>query len=148
MGIWNWFQHIFNRKQNQEVIDPDCKPVAIYPDWKPVTLPLRDEEMKFDGLVVVHFWATWNGHDRKMDELLRRLERVKKNSRVFFRSLCTDEKTNWPMCEEFKIVSLPSLVAFNKGKSIAILVGVRSIQELQRHIDGWSSHQQQESPVK
>lgn len=128
MNVRAWLQRILGRQV------PSSK---FAPDWRPSAVPLRSVDDEFDGLVVVHFWASWNRVDRDMDKTLCLLEHSQENSCVAFRSCCTDDEANWPLCQDCQVGNLPALAAFVKGKRIATLIGLRPFQELQGKIDEW-----------
>src|SRR5437762_2211766 len=102
--------------------------------WRPQTqgidLATLPKALVRHPLVVVHFWAVWNLHDREMDEILQGLM-PRYAGRVEFRSLDVDIAEGHDFCRGCRILNLPALAAFVRGVWIETLIGLRQRVELE-----------------
>jgi thioredoxin-like negative regulator of GroEL len=111
--------------------------------WNPRSpaLDSRDLSQRLNRLsgvavAVVHFWATWNAHDRTMDLLLQEM-RVHCPRGVEFFSVNTEDPGNWTLCRDCMISNVPSIVAFVHGARVETMTGLRSREVLQTRIENW-----------
>lgn len=109
------------------------------PAWQPAT-PAVDAAslprlLRTHRVVVLHFWAAWNAHDRAMDETLRRVS-PDFAGKVEFRAMDTESPANWAFILQQKgIVNLPALALYVKGIRADVLVGLRSRRDVRVWIE-------------
>lgn len=108
--------------------------------WLPTTPPVSamtfSNVIKAHPVVVIHFWADWNGYDRKMDALLQEL-RPKYEAKITFFSFDTTPKENLGICHQYQIRQLPALVCFIEGVQHETLIGMRSKSDLETKFKTW-----------
>jgi hypothetical protein len=103
--------------------------------WRPATTRFVRDDMRLPKLIV-HFWAKWDAHDRRMDTNLRpAIERF--NDRVEFRSLDIDVPQLHDVCRDAGILNVPSLVFYAEGNVDRLLVGVRDSDVIINEIESW-----------
>jgi thioredoxin-like negative regulator of GroEL len=103
-------------------------------DWSPSTDPVAPADFEACPVLVLHYWAIWDLHDREMDKRLASLRKEYAN-RICFRSCDTDRAENKPFIQG--IASIPALGCFIRGKWFRSLIGLRSVEELRSVLDGW-----------
>lgn len=85
------------------------------PGWKPSAPPITGAEapavLAQHRVVVVHFWAVWNGHDPVADRELQPL-REEFADRVYFCSCDVDHEPSWPFIRECGVLNVPTLACF------------------------------------
>jgi thioredoxin-like negative regulator of GroEL len=80
-------------------------------------------------VVVVHFWADWNGVDRLFDPKLANVRR-EFDGRIAFRSADVDDADLASFCRESGVVNVPALGCFVGGKHVKTIVGAVSEDKL------------------
>jgi thiol-disulfide isomerase/thioredoxin len=89
---------------------------------------------KSKGVVLVHFWASWNKYDEILAEILRKLE-LNFGKSVKFCSLDTDQQHLLEFIKSLRIINLPALGYYKNGNKIALEIGMRTEEELQTKIE-------------
>ena len=79
---------------------------------------------------LIHFYATWNGHDAKMKDLLLRRIPPELSNGIAFGMLDVDPKEHHDICEQHKILSLPFLALYRDGSLIQTVKGLRKPDEI------------------
>ena len=102
--------------------------------WSPSTDAVAPTDFDACPVLILHYWAVWNPHDREMDELLGVL-RDEYAGRVCVRSCDTDRAENQPFIRG--IANIPALGCFIRGKWFKSVIGSRSVEELRSLFDGW-----------
>ncbi len=103
-------------------------------DWIPSTDPVAQRDFDDCRVLALHYWATWDLHDREMDKQLVAL-REEYVGRICFRSCDVDRAENQAFIQG--IANIPSLGCFIGGKWFKSLIGLRSVDELRSALDGW-----------
>ncbi|MBE5741366.1 MAG: thioredoxin [Clostridiales bacterium] len=85
-----------------------------------------DDIINDDELTVIDFSATWCMPCRMLKPILERV--AEKMSDVNFFNLDIDE--NEDIAKRYRIFSVPTLMAFRKGKMIDSLVGLNSYEDV------------------
>lgn len=109
----------------------DLNPSA---DWFPVSPPVSASDLQSCDVVVIHYWAQWDLHDREMD---RRIVAMTADyaGRVCVRSCDVDKPDNRPfICG---IANIPALGCFIRGKWHESRIGLRAEAELRSFFDAW-----------
>jgi len=92
------------------------------------------EVVKFQGVSLVDFWATWCGpclmQAPILDELMKEYEN---NPNVKIRKLDTDE--NQDIAGRYNIMSIPNLKFFKNGQLVAELVGLSDKERIKEKIE-------------
>jgi thioredoxin 1 len=101
-------------------------------------LHLKDEDfeskvLKSDKPVLVDFWAPWCGPCRMLSPIIEDLA-GDYEGRVTFAKMNTDECPATP--GQYGIMSIPSLLLFDKGELVDRAVGMRPKDALKDWIDG------------
>jgi hypothetical protein len=104
------------------------------PTWSPRTPPVTREDFDTCPVLVVHYWAVWDLHDREMDERLAPLREAYAD-RICFRSCDTDRPENQPFIHG--IATVPALGCFIRGTWHQSLIGLRSVEELRVVFVNW-----------
>ncbi len=75
------------------------------------------------SIVVIHFWAKWNGYDPVVGERLEALAN-EFGSRILFVACDIDNEDNFQICRDAGIMSVPAVAVFVKGKQTMRRIGV------------------------
>jgi thioredoxin-like negative regulator of GroEL len=106
------------------------------PEWIPGAAPVSAEDFDACPVLVVHYWAQWDVHDRLMDGVLAEL-RNEYAGRVCFRSCDVDRPENQSFLHG--LASVPALGCFICGRLFDRLIGLRRAAELRATLDGWAA---------
>lgn len=98
-----------------------------------------DDVEKFDGVILVDFWAEWCAPCRAIAPMLDEIaESYKDNPKVKIAKLNVDE--NQATAQRFGIMSIPNLVIFKNGAPAGNILGLQPKEnieaELKRVIEG------------
>jgi len=102
--------------------------------WRPASLGLERGDLQRPRLVV-HFWASWDAHDRTMDAALRQV--AEQLPQLTFRSVDVDATELRDICLAAKVVNVPSLGFYCAGQLDRLMVGVRAAEEIAVDIRQW-----------
>ena len=105
------------------------------PCFPPVTATALPVALAENPIVVIHFWAIWNGVDRRFTPTLVAVER-EYGRRIAFRAADVDDPAIAPLCEEFGIGNVPALACFVHGRRLKTIVGMRSEEQLRAELRG------------
>jgi thioredoxin-like negative regulator of GroEL len=101
--------------------------------WQPGSPPVTGAEwaslIAAHPVVVVHFWAAWNGVDRRFDPTFRAV-REEFAGRIEFRSADVEGPTLEGACRECQVVNVPALACFVRGRRVETILGARAPEEL------------------
>ncbi|MEI6887313.1 MAG: thioredoxin [bacterium] len=100
-----------------------------------VTSTTFDEEvLKFEGVTLVDFWATWCGPCQMQAPILQELETELKDSKGFkICKLDTDENSD--IAQKYNIMSIPNLKFFKGGQVVGELVGLQTKQKIKEKFE-------------
>ena len=110
--------------------------------WHPTTPAITAEELpgalQCHRVVVVHFWAVWNGYDRQMDAQLQ-AERTEFEEQIAFFSLDTDVMTEdtRDLLQECRVLNLPALGCFIHGRHHETVIGMVIRPSLPEKLRQW-----------
>src|SRR3954470_158757 len=95
--------------------------------WAPAYRPLDPAEVPAiaaaGGLLVVHFWAPWNGADRKDNPALVPV-RDHFGTRAVFRSANVDDTANDRIRVQCQVVNVPTVAGLLAGHHLGARVGL------------------------
>jgi thioredoxin-like negative regulator of GroEL len=120
--------------------------------WRPrsqaIELGTLHKELARHPLVVVHFWAVWDLHDRRMDEMLQELM-PRYAGRAELRSFDVDMPEGNDFCRDCCIKNVPAIAVIVRGVWLETLVGLRPRDELESRLGEWiiaSAHSSPDGP--
>ena len=85
------------------------------------------------GLVLIDFWATWCGPCRMQAPILDQLEQEYDEEEFRIAKMDVDENPETP--QQFRIMSIPTLMLKKDGQVVEKAVGVHSKEQLRQMID-------------
>ena len=83
----------------------------------------EDEVAKFDGKVLVDFWATWCGPCKMMAPVVEELAKEVTDNNVKIGKIDVDE--NPDLAVKYGIMSIPTFIVFENGKATQTLIGMK-----------------------
>ena len=83
---------------------------------------------------VVHFWATWNGYDTKMKDMLERHVPLDLRNQVAFGRLDIDPPEHWDICRQHNLLNIPFLAFYREGVVVETLTGMCDREVLIQHL--------------
>jgi len=92
----------------------------------------QDEVLKWKGLVMVDFFATWCGPCKMMAPAVERLAKAYEGT-VKIGKLDVDE--NPDVSQKYEIQSIPTTIFFKDGEMVDKLVGFQSEEALKKRLD-------------
>jgi thioredoxin 1 len=101
--------------------------------------PVEVEEQNFNQIVLqskipvlVDFWAQWCGPCRMVAPLVEELAGEYKGKIAFAK---VDVDKNPKVANQYGVMSIPTLIIFNKGKPVSNMVGFRPKDQLKKNLD-------------
>ena len=85
-----------------------------------------------EGLTIVDFWADWCAPCKMMNPILEQLE-GEYGDQIKFGKL--DVEGNAELAEEYRVMSIPSLVLFRNGKAIEKVSGLYPKDKLAEYLE-------------
>jgi thiol-disulfide isomerase/thioredoxin len=108
--------------------------------WEPAYRPLALAEVSgvaaAGGLLVVHFWAPWNGVDRQYNPALVPV-REHFGGRAVFRSADVDEPAYAPLLHQWPVINVPTVAGLVAGACVETVVGLLPAAELATRVGAW-----------
>jgi thioredoxin 1 len=93
----------------------------------------NDEVLNSDMPVLVDFWATWCGPCKMLAPIIEELSQ-KLDGKIKVMKMDVDQNPVTSM--SFQIASIPTVVLFDKGKSVNKLIGFRPLDQFEAAIKG------------
>ena len=88
------------------------------------------EVMQAEGKVLVDFWASWCGPCKMFGPIFEDVANQQEG--VVFAKLNVDEQED--LARQYKVMSIPTVIVFQKGQPVRKSVGVLSAAELKELI--------------
>ena len=93
----------------------------------------KDEVVNFKGIVAADFFADWCGPCQMLSPLMEEMSRENKDEDVKFVKVNVDEEQE--LAGLFGVMSIPTVIVFNRGRVVNQQVGVASKTTYQNLID-------------
>lgn len=89
------------------------------------------EVLNSDKTVIVDFYANWCGPCKMMSPILDKID-IENSDKVKICKVNVDE--NQDLAQKYRILSIPTLIIFNNGEIINMVVGLTSEEEILQKI--------------
>ena len=98
----------------------------------PLTADSFFEFVQAHRFALVHFWASWNGHDVQMKAFLDMEIPAELRELVAIGSMEVDPPEHHDICRRLKIVNIPFLAFYRGGSLIGTVTGLGKREILER----------------
>ncbi len=92
----------------------------------------ESEVLKFNGVVVVDFWAVWCGPCRMVAPTIEEIAK-EYAGKIKVGKLNTDENSD--VASKYKIMGIPTIMFFKDGQKVDQIVGAVPKQQIKAKID-------------
>lgn len=93
----------------------------------------KEEVLNSDMPVLVDFWATWCGPCKMLAPVM---EQLSENLDGKVKVLKMDVDQNPITSMSFQVASIPTVIVFDKGKSVNKLIGFRPLEQMESAVKG------------
>ena len=94
------------------------------------TANFETEVLKSEKPVLIDFWATWCGPCRRQGPVVEEL------AEEGYAVGKVDVDQNMALAQQFRVVSIPTLILFKDGAEVKRFVGLASKEELKSALEG------------
>ncbi len=92
----------------------------------------QEEVLSSKGIVLMDFYATWCGPCKALSPILEEVDK-KYDGKVKIVKVNVDEEES--LATRYGIASIPTVIFFKDGKTVATFVGLRGLAEISKIID-------------
>ena len=94
------------------------------------TANFETEVLKSEKLVLIDFWATWCGPCMRQGPIVEEL------AEEGYAVGKVDVDQNMALAQQFRVVSIPTLILFKNGAEVQRFVGLTSKEDLKNALEG------------
>ena len=94
------------------------------------TANFETEVLKSEKLVLIDFWATWCGPCMRQGPIVEEL------AEEGYAVGKVDVDQNMELAQQFRVVSIPTLILFKNGAEVQRFVGLTSKEDLKNALEG------------
>ena len=94
------------------------------------TANFETEVLKSEKPVLIDFWATWCGPCMRQGPIVEEL------AEEGYAVGKVDVDQNMELAQQFRVVSIPTLILFKNGAEVQRFVGLTSIEDLKNAMEG------------
>jgi len=98
----------------------------------------EQEILKFDGVAMVDFFATWCGSCQALASIIEELDNELKNEKIKIVKLDVDASP--AMAEKYEIMSVPTLIIFKNGEIVDTMHGLQNKEMLKEKLEMFSAN--------
>lgn len=98
----------------------------------------EQEILKFDGVAMVDFFATWCGSCQALASIIEELDNELKNEKIKIVKLDVDASP--AMAEKYEIMSVPTLIIFKNGEIVDTMHGLQNKEVLKEKLEMFSAN--------
>jgi len=99
-----------------------------------LTQATLEDFVQANRFAVVHFWASWNGYDVRMKNILASEVPEELSRVVAIGRLDTERTEHHDLCRRYEIRNLPFLTFYREGLLVETLTGLRESVEIIGHL--------------
>ena len=89
---------------------------------------VKEEDLKFNGSIVLKFHAEWCAPCKRMDTVVKKMEKEFPDTVIY----CIDVDKIPKLAKKYKIMSVPTLIFFKESKEIERIVGMVLTEPLRK----------------
>ena len=104
------------------------------PQQTPLTSDTFSEFVGRHRILVIHFWAAWNGIDRLMQRLLESQIPDDLRESVTFARFDIDPSAHLEICRQHNVLNVPFLAFYRDGSLVRSVTGMRTPEVITEYL--------------